>query len=91
MKNDERPVQFFSDEQLAQGRLMKPAEIVEFLEGFRELAHAAKEVAGPSRLISVRVPEALLAAFKFAARTEGIPYQTLLKQLMRRHLHADKV
>jgi predicted DNA binding CopG/RHH family protein len=86
MSRSARPVQIFTDEHLERGRRMKGSEIVEFLEGFREMAHASAP--SPSRLISVRVPESLLESFKFAARQEGLPYQTLLKRLMREYLGA---
>jgi|GEM_PF-6823811 len=35
-----------------------------------------------SRLISLKVPEALLEAFKVKSRLSGIPYQTQIKKLM---------
>jgi predicted DNA binding CopG/RHH family protein len=76
-----RPVQYFSKEYLAQCRKMTPEQIVEFLENFRELqANAAKPA--KSRLISLKVPEPLLASFKTKARLSGVPYQTQIKRLM---------
>jgi predicted DNA binding CopG/RHH family protein len=74
-----RPVQYFSDEYLEQCRSMTPEQIVQFLEDFRIL-HQPQP--GPSRLISIKVPEALLAAFKVKARLSGSPYQTQIKRLM---------
>lgn len=82
----ERPVQHFSDEALARGKEMSPDQILRFLEEFRLLHAAPRE--GVSRLISVRVPEELLAAFKAKAELEGVPYQTQLKRLMRAWLGA---
>lgn len=75
-----RPVQYFSKEYLEQCRSMTPERIIAFLDGFRAL-----QSAGPppkSRLISMKVPEPLLEAFKTKARMSGIPYQTQIKRLM---------
>ena len=76
----ERPVQHFSDEYLERCRELSPAEIVRFLEDFRKI-HGAADTR--SRLISIRVPEPLLVAFKTQARLSGIPYQSQIKNLMR--------
>ena len=78
-----RPVQYFSDEQLAQGRKMKPEQVVQFLEDFREL-HGARTAAASTRstLISLRVPDALLRLFRARAAAAGVPYQTQIKRLM---------
>ena len=75
-----RPVQFFSDEYLERCRAMKPVEVLEFLESFR-LLHA--RASSRSRLISLKVPESLLDAFRARCRLEGMRYQTQIKQLMR--------
>ena len=77
-----RPVQYFTPEYLERCRGMKPAQIVRFLEGFRGLLTTARPP-GKSRLISVKVPESLLAAFKAKAGLTGVPYQTQIKRLMR--------
>ncbi len=74
-----RPVQYFSDEYLATARKSSPDEIAEFLENFREL-HAPTN--RPSRLISMKVPERLLGAFKLRCKLEGSRYQTKIKELM---------
>lgn len=76
----ERPVQYFSDEALAAGARMTPDQVLRFLEEFRRL-HAPPKKRG-SRLISIRVPEDLLSAFKAKADLEGIPYQAQIKRLM---------
>ncbi len=73
-----RAVQFFSDDYLEQCRSMKPEAIVEFLENFRKLRGAKTK----SRLISIKVPEPLLAAFRTRAELSGIAYQTQIKRLM---------
>ena len=75
----ERPLQYFSDEALARSRKLTPEQALRFLEEFRVLR--APPVA-KSRLISVRVPEDLLDAFKAEAKRAGVPYQAQLKRLM---------
>jgi len=75
-----RPVQRFSDEYLERCRALSPADIVRFLDDFKRIQGHAE---ARSRLISLKVPEPLLAAFKTRARLAGIPYQTQIKNLMR--------
>lgn len=75
-----RPVQRFSDEYLATCREMTPGQIIRFVEDFR-LLHGRAQLR--SRLISLKVPEDLLEAFKTRARLERRPYQTQIKTLMR--------
>ena len=75
-----RSVQRFSDEYLEHCRTLSPEDIVRFLDDFRKL-HAAANTR--SRLISLKVPESLLAAFRTKARLHGVPYQTQIKNLMR--------
>ncbi len=58
---------------------MTPDEIVRFLDEFRRLHGRPK---GPSKLISMKVPEGLLSAFRSQARLIGVPYQTQIKKLM---------
>jgi predicted DNA binding CopG/RHH family protein len=54
--------------------------IVEFLESFREMVDPRAQ--SKSKLISMKVPEPLLAAFKFKSRSHGVPYQSMIKKLM---------
>lgn len=75
-----KSVQFFSKEALSHGQKMKPEDVVEFLESFRELQSGV--IRGKSRLISLKVPEALLIAFKLKATREKTPYQSQIKRLM---------
>ena len=75
-----KPVQYFSDEYLAQCRQMTPDQIIRFLDDFRQL-HGA-EHRSRSKLISLKVPENLLNAFKAKAQLEGTRYQTQIKRLM---------
>lgn len=78
-----RPVQRFSDEYLERCRALSPADVVRFLDDFKRI-HANRE--SRSRLISLKVPEPLLAAFKTKARLGGVRYQTQIKNLMRQWL-----
>jgi predicted DNA binding CopG/RHH family protein len=77
-----RPVQYFSEEQLAFGKTMSSDEILDFLEGFRQLT----ERRPASRLISMKIPEDLLQAFRTRCRLDGVPYQRQIKRLMREWL-----
>ena len=54
------------------------------LVAWREALRPAK-----SRLISMKVPEPLLEAFKTKARLTGIPYQTQIKRLMNAWLESS--
>ena len=73
-------VQRFTDEYLVRCRDLSPVDIVRFLDDYRVAVGTAN---APSRLISVRVPEPLLTAFKTKARLRGVPYQSQIKTLMR--------
>lgn len=75
-----RPVQYFSKEYLEQCKGMKPEDILRFLDEFRRL-HSPAARRG-SRLISLKVPENLLEAFKAKANLHEVPYQTQIKRLM---------
>lgn len=79
MRAPERPLQRFSDTYLERCRELSPEDIVRFLDDFRRLHGAATS---RSRLISLKVPEPLLAAFKTKARLRQVPYQTQIKTLM---------
>jgi hypothetical protein len=81
-----RPVQYFSSDYLEHCRAMTADQIVRFLDDFRRLQ--APQRPAKSRLISLKVPEPLLDAFKTEARLRGTPYQTLIKRLMTDWLHA---
>ena len=77
-----KPVQFFNDEYLAQCADMSPDDIARFLDDFRVI-HGSK-ISGEkkSKLISIKVPVSLLAAFKTKAALQNERYQTKIKQLM---------
>ena len=59
---------------------MKPEQILQFLEDFRNLHFHS--ISQRTKLISIKVPENLLNAFKAKAKVNGIPYQTQIKRLM---------
>lgn len=74
-------VQYFSEDYLAKCRGMRPEQVIRFLDDFRRL-HGRRRPPPKSRLISIKVPEPLLDAFKAAANRAGVPYQTQIKRLM---------
>jgi predicted DNA binding CopG/RHH family protein len=79
-----RPLQRFSTEYLESIRKISSDQVVRFLDEFRQI-HAPNR---PSRLISMRVPEPLLVAFKKKCALEGTRYQTRIKELMAEWLGA---
>lgn len=74
-----KAIQYFTAEYLERCREMSPDEIARFLDEFRRLHGKRKS---RSKLISMKVPEDLLSAFKTRAKLDGIPYQTKIKRLM---------
>ena len=76
-----KTVQYFSDDYLRQCSEMSPDQIVTFLDQFR-LIHA-KTGKSKSRLISLKVDETLLSAFRTQSELLAVPYQTQIKRLMR--------
>ena len=77
-------LQYFSKEYLERCKEMSPDQIVEFLENYRELMSERPE---KCQLISMKIEPALLKAFQYKAKLENIPYQTLIKKLMRDYLY----
>jgi len=82
-----RPVQIFTDDYLVRCRDMSYEEIARFLDDFRQI-HGGKR--SKSRLISMKVPEDLLAAFRAKARLHDVPYQTQIKRLMKAWLDGSR-
>jgi len=76
-----KALQKFSAEYLEQCRHLKPEHILRFLEDFR-LLHGSAD-SSQSRLISIKIPETLLRAFKEQSELNGVRYQTQIKKLMR--------
>lgn len=77
-----KALQTFSKEYLEVCRKMKPDQIAEYLENFR-LLQGAPIFEGRSKLISIKIPEPLLAKFRKKCEAQRIPYQTQIKHLMR--------
>jgi predicted DNA binding CopG/RHH family protein len=75
-----KAVQHFSEEYLEQCRGMTPDQVLRFLDDFRRL-HGNRPAA--SKLISMKVPEDLLSAFKAKAKMTHTPYQAQIKLLMK--------
>ncbi len=75
-----KTVQYFSDEYLERCRGMTPEQILHYLDDFRRL-HGSRTAR--SKLISIKVPEDLLNAFKTRAAIANTPYQTQIKALMK--------
>jgi len=75
-----KTLQYFSEDNLRKNRDMSPDQIVQFLDDFRQL-HGSQPSA--SKLISMKVPEDLLNAFKTKAKLTHTPYQTQIKVLMK--------
>lgn len=66
------------------GELEDVTPVFEFLDNFRAAVDPRNQA--PSKLISIKIPEPLLAAFRFKAEQEGVPYQTKIKKLMEQWL-----
>jgi predicted DNA binding CopG/RHH family protein len=74
-----KTIQYFSDQHLAQCRELSTDQILQFLNDFQQLHSRQKS---RTRLISIKVPEDLLGAFRTKAELAGVPYQTQIKKLM---------
>jgi len=81
-----KAIQYFNTEYLEQCRGMTPDQVLRFLEDFRQL-HGSKTSA--SKLISMKVPEDLLNAFKTKSKMSNTPYQTQIKILMKEWVLSD--
>ena len=80
-----RPLQLFHDDYLKNTKKLTSEQILTFLDQFRNL-YANQNQKVKSKLISIKIPENLLDAFKTKASLEGIPYQRLIKKLMKNYL-----
>lgn len=79
-----KTVQYHTKEYLERCKKLSKDEILQFLEDYQTLV--AKEPVEKCQLISLKIEPSLLNAFKQKARIEGIPYQTMIKKLMREWL-----
>ena len=73
--------QKFTDEYLRQCQKMSADEILAFLEDFRKLH--GEQRPEKSKLISIKVSETLLDAFRKKCALHNLRYQTQIKALMR--------
>lgn len=76
-----KAVQFFSPEYLENSKKFSTEEIVQFLETFRSFQ---EQGTSKSKLISLKVDEKLLKAFKAQCLFSGVKYQTQIKELMKK-------
>jgi hypothetical protein len=63
------------------GKLEDVTPIIEFLEMFQQISDPRAQL--PLKLISLKVPIPLLEASKFRCQDLGVPYQTMIKRLMK--------
>lgn len=74
-----KAVQYFSDQHLDQCGELTTDQVLQFLSDFQQLHNRQKT---RTKLISMKVPEDLLSAFRTRAELASVPYQTKIKQLM---------
>jgi predicted DNA binding CopG/RHH family protein len=79
MKIKKKAAQILTPQQLKQGTQLTTEQAVRFLENFRKFSSATSS---RSKLISLKVPESLLEAFRLKAESRGLKYQTQIKHLM---------
>jgi predicted DNA binding CopG/RHH family protein len=79
-KSPMNAIQVASISQILAEKLEDVTPIVQFLENFRAMVDPRAQ--NKSILISIKIPEPLLAAFKFKSAHEKTPYQTMIKKLM---------
>jgi predicted DNA binding CopG/RHH family protein len=83
-----KAVQYFSEDYLRHCLKMTIEERLQYLEDFRNLFYEVQsnETKSETKLISIKMPLNLLNALKQKAEMEGIPYQTLMKEILKRNL-----
>jgi predicted DNA binding CopG/RHH family protein len=79
-----KPLQLGKTQESNLGDLEDVTPIIQFLEMFQQLADPRAQL--PLKLISLKVPVPLLEAFKFRCQHLGVPYQTMIKRLMKEWL-----
>lgn len=75
-----KTTQKFKQSDIEQAKAATPTQIAYWLEDYRTML--ANQGESPSKLISLKVPENLLSAFKQKASLNGLRYQTQIKELM---------
>lgn len=84
-KMKKKALQHFSKDYLEHCAKMSNEERLEYLENFRLMVGevlTAPENEAKSKLISLKMPVALLSQLKLRAQMEGMPYQSLLKKFI---------
>jgi predicted DNA binding CopG/RHH family protein len=82
-----RATQYFNKEYIQECKNLNPEQILQFLEDFAELHYAPDLHRSRSKLISIKIPENLLAVFRQKCKGQGVNYQTKIKELMRSWLY----
>ncbi len=73
-----KSLQLFDDDYLEQCKSFSTEAILDYLENFRLMQQSTDK----TRLISIKIPESLLASFKAKSKLHQIKYQTQIKKLM---------
>ena len=79
-KGKTRPTQLADKKQVVAVGVEDVTPILEFLSQFRQIADPRAQ--HKSKLISIKIPEPLLAAFRYKASRCEVPYQAMIKRLM---------
>ncbi len=75
-----KTIQLHNPEMVKMGQQMTTEQIVQFLDDFRLLHGNPNQ--HKSKLISLKVQQNLLNAFRFKCEQQGLKYQTQIKSLM---------
>lgn len=83
-----KSVQYFSEDYLRHCLKMTIEERLQYLDDFRNLFFEVQshESKSETKLISIKMPLNLLKALKQKAAMEGLAYQTLMKEILKRNL-----
>ena len=82
-----KAIQYFDGEYLEACRHFSVEDILQFIEGFRQLALGSPTA--KMKLISMKIETDLLDHFRRKAALENRPYQSKIKDLMRRYCRGD--
>jgi predicted DNA binding CopG/RHH family protein len=79
-----KPLQLAKREQIIAPNIDDVTEVMNFIENYKRMLDPRAQKR--SKLISIKIPEPLLEAFRYKAEREKTPYQTKIKQLMMEYL-----
>jgi len=82
-----KPLQLAKREQIIAPNIDDVTEVMNFIENYKRMLDPRAQKR--SKLISIKIPEPLLEAFRYKAEREKTPYQTKIKQLMMEYLKAS--